>query len=220
MPRCLKVDSSRPAAAVLQEALAVLQQGGIVAYPTDTVYGLAVDAMNPQAVARLYHVKRRPLEKAIPLIIGGLDQLSQLVAPPSCVVKRIIAVFWPGPLTLLMPAHELAPKHLVGEGRRIGVRWPQMALNQQLAHGLGHAITATSANRSGLAAALCASEVVAQLASAVDLVLDGGVAQSTAVSTILDVGVHPPRLCRPGRLSIQEIEAKLGYAVMQDAKRF
>lgn len=220
MPRCLKVDASHPAATVLHAALAVLRQGGIVAYPTDTVYGLAADAMNPQAVARLYDVKQRPPEKAIPLIVSGLDQLSQLIAPPSCAAQRMMAVFWPGPLTLLMPAHEQAPPHLVGAGGRIGVRWPQMALNQQLAHGLGHAITATSANLSALPAAICASEVVAQLASAVDLVLDGGRAQSTAVSTILDVGSLPPRLCRPGRLSREAIEAALGYAVVQDASRF
>lgn len=220
MPRCLKVDSSRPAAAVLREALAVLRRGGIVAYPTDTVYGLAVDAMNPQAVARLYRAKRRPPEKAIPLIVSGLDQLARLIAPPSCAAKRIMAVFWPGPLTLLMPAHEQAPPHLLGAGRRIGVRWPQSALTQQLAQGLGHAITATSANRSGLPAALGASEVVAQLATAIDLVLDGGIARSTEVSTILDVGAHPPRLCRPGKLSVQQVEAALGYAVMQEASRF
>ncbi len=220
MPRCLKVDSSHPSSAVLHEALVVLRQGGIVAYPTDTVYGLAVDALNPQAVARLYGAKRRPPEKAIPLIVGGLDQLSQLVAPPSCAAKRMMAVFWPGPLTLLMPAHERAPQHLLSAGRRIGVRWSQIALNQQLAQDLGNAITATSANLSGRPAALCASEVVAQLVSTIDLVLDGGVAQSTEVSTILDVGSHPPRLCRPGKLSIQEVEAELGCAVMQDASCF
>jgi L-threonylcarbamoyladenylate synthase len=201
---------------VLQEALLVLRQGGVVAYPTDTVYGLAVDALNPDAVARLYAVKQRPQEKAIPLIIGALEQLSQLVAPLSCTAKRIVAAFWPGPLTLLIPAHEQAPQHLLGEGRRIGVRWPPVALSQQLASGLGGAITATSANLSGCPVALSASEVVAQLAATIDLVLDGGVVQSSQVSTILDIGVHPPRLIRAGRLSVQEIEAALGYVVVQD----
>lgn len=220
MPRCLKVDASHPAAAVLDEALAVLRRGGIVAYPTDTVYGLAVDAMNPQAVARLYGAKQRPPDKAIPLIVSGREQLSRLIAPPSCAARRMMAAFWPGPLTLLMPAHEQAPPHLLGEGGRIGVRWPRSALNQRLAQGLGQAITATSANLSGRPAALDASEVVAQLGSAIDLVLDGGVAQSTAVSTILDVGTHPPRLCRPGKLSVQAVEAALGYAVMQEASHF
>ena len=83
MPRRLKVDPYHAAPIVLQEALAILRRGGVVAYPTDTVYGLAVDALNPDAVARLYSVKRRPREKAVPLIISGLEQLSQLVAPLS-----------------------------------------------------------------------------------------------------------------------------------------
>ena len=146
MLRRLKVDPYHAAPIVLQEALAILRRGGVVAYPTDTVYGLAVDALNPDAVARLYSVKRRPREKAVPLIISGLEQLSQLVAPLSCAAKRMVAVFWPGPLTLLMPAHEQAPQHLLSEGRRIGVRWPQVGLSQQLALGLGGAVTATSAN--------------------------------------------------------------------------
>jgi L-threonylcarbamoyladenylate synthase len=216
MPRRLKVDPYHAAPIVLQEALAILRRGGVVAYPTDTVYGLAVDALNPDAVARLYSVKRRPREKAVPLIISGLEQLSQLVAPLSCAAKRMMAVFWPGPLTLLMSAHEQAPQHLLSEGRRIGVRWPQVGLSQQLALGLGGAVTATSANLSGCPVALSASEVVAQLDSTIDLVLDGGVVQSSEVSTILDVDAHPPRLIRAGRLSVQEIEAELGRTIVQD----
>ena len=216
MSRCLQVDAICPESEVLQEAVRVLRKGGVVAYPTDTVYGLAVDAMNRQAVARLYRVKRRPQEKAIPLIVSGPEQLSRLVAPPSCAAKRMMAAFWPGPLTLLMPAHEQAPPHLLGEERRIGVRWPQLALNQQLAQALGNAITATSANLSGLPAALCASEVAAQLGATIDLLLDGGAAQNTEVSTILDVGSQPPRFCRAGKLSIEDIERVLGYAIMQD----
>ena len=216
MPRRLKVDPSDAAPMVLQEALAILRQGGVVAYPTDTVYGLAVDALNADAVARLYAVKKRPQEKAVPLIISGLEQLSQLAAPLSCAAKRMVTVFWPGPLTLLLPAHAQAPQYLLSAGRRIGVRWPQVALSQQLAAGLGGAITATSANLAGCPVALSASEVVAQLASTIDLVLDGGVVQSSQVSTILDVSVYPPRLIRAGRLSAQEIEAACGHTIVQD----
>ena len=215
MTRRLTVDPHCPDRAVLQEALAVLQRGGVVAYPTDTVYGLAVDAMNPEAVARLYGVKRRPQEKALPLVISGLEQLSQLVAPPSCTARRMMDAFWPGPLTLLMPPHEQVPPHLLGRSRRIGIRWPQAGLSQQLALGLGRAVTATSANLSGAPAALSASEIITQLASTVDLVLDGGVVQSPEVSTILDVGVQPPCLSRAGKLQAEEIEAVLGYAIVR-----
>lgn len=213
MPRCLSVDPHDPDVVVLQEALRVLRHGGVVAYPTDTVYGLAVDALNPKAIARLYQVKQRPAEKAFPVIIGGPEQLSQLVATLSPTAKRLIAAFWPGPLTLLMEPRAHVPAGLLGESHRIGVRWPQAVLCQQLVLGLGRALTATSANLSGAPVALTASEVMAQLASAVDLILDGGAMLSSQVSTVLDITVEPPCLCRTGKLEPQTIAAVLGYTI-------
>jgi L-threonylcarbamoyladenylate synthase len=211
MSRHLAVDPHAPDVTVLQEALSVLRRGGIVAYPTDTVYGLAVDAMNPEAIARLYQVKQRPVGKALPVIIGGPEQLPQLVAAQSCTAKRLMEAFWPGPLTLLMPPHERVPARLLGGGTRIGIRWPRAVLSQRLALGLGRAITATSANRSEAPAALAAAEVAAQLAAAVDLILDGGPVSSSEVSTVLDTTVEPPRLCRIGKIAAGAIEAVLGY---------
>jgi L-threonylcarbamoyladenylate synthase len=213
MPRCLPVDPQRPDVAVVQEALGVLRYGGVVAYPTDTVYGLAVDAMNPEAISRLYRVKQRPAEKALPIIIGALGQLSRLVATRSPTAERLIVTLWPGPLTLLMVPREDVPTCVLGNSSRIGIRWPLAPLSQQLALGLGRAITATSANLSEMPVARTAAEVMAQLASGVDLILDAGTMLNFEVSTILDVTVEPPRLCRPGKIDVQTIEAVLGYPV-------
>ena len=188
----------------------VLQGGGVVAYPTDTVYGLAVDAMNAAAVARLYAVKQRPAEKALPLIIGDLGQLAQVVASLPASAERLIAAFWPGPLTLVMAPHARVPASVLGDSGRVGVRWPAAAVSQQLALALGRAITASSANRSGAAAALTATEVVTQLDAAVDLLLDGGTMPSAHVSTVLDVTVDPPVLLRAGKIPSPAIEAILG----------
>lgn len=215
MTRLLAVDPHHPAAAVLAEAVAVLQRGGVVAYLTDTVYGLAVDAMWPEAIARLYAVKGRPESKALPVIIGTLEQLALVAAQVPATAERLIAAFWPGPLTLLLPPHPRIPTALLGESKTIGVRWPASALSQQLAVGLGGAITASSANRSGAPAALSADAVMAQLAPAVDLVLDAGAVANPAVSTILDVTVEPPCLYRLGRIAPQAIEAVLGCRVTQ-----
>jgi L-threonylcarbamoyladenylate synthase len=215
MPRCLPVDPQCPEVAVVQEALGVLRHGGVVAYPTDTVYGLAVDAMNPEAVSRLYRVKQRPAEKALPIIIGGLEQLCWLVATRSPTAERLIAAFWPGPLTLLMVPREHVPTCVLGNSSRVGIRWPQAPLSQQLALGLGRAVTATSANLSEMPVALSAAEVTAQLASGVDFILDGGTVPHCEVSTILDVTVEPPRLCRPGKIDVRSLEAVLGYPVAQ-----
>lgn len=214
MTRRLPVDPNCPDAVVVQEALTVLRRGGVVAYPTDTVYGLAVDAMNPQAIMRLYDVKQRPPGKALPVIIGALDQLSRLVVAPSRTAEKLMAAFWPGPLTMLIEPHEQVPVRLRGVSARVGVRWPKAPLCEQLALGLGGAITATSANLSEAPAALTASEVIAQLACTVDLVLDGGVMPSPEVSTVLDVAVEPPRLYRAGRIAVQAIEDILGYSIV------
>lgn len=215
MARLLAVDPQCPAPAVLAEALAVLRCGGVVAYPTDTVYGLAVDAMRPEAIARLYHVKERPDSKALPVIIGALPQLATVVAAIPATAERLMAVFWPGPLTLLLPPHPRVPTALLGDSDRIGVRWPASAISQQLAVGLGGAITASSANRSGAPAALSAADVMAQLGAAVDLVLDAGAVTSPVVSTILDVTVEPPCVYRPGKIAQHALEAVLGSRVTQ-----
>ncbi len=209
MSRCLLVTPTTTPE-VVREAVAVLRQGGVVAYPTDTVYGLAVDAINAEAIARLYSVKGRPDAKALPLIIGELGQLAQVAAVVPPQAETLMAAFWPGPLTLLFEPHEALPVSLRGESPRIGVRWPSAALSQQLARELGHAMTATSANCSGAPAALTAEEVAGQLGPSVDLILDGGRAESSEVSTVLDVVTTPPCVRRPGKISSQAIETVLG----------
>lgn len=215
MSRRLVVDPTCPDPAVLHEAVTVLRRGGVVAYPTDTVYGLAVDARQPAAIARLYTVKGRPETKALPIIIGALAQLDEVVTAVPAVAAQLIAAFWPGPLTLLLPPHSSVPVRLLGTSDRIGVRWPASAISQQLASGLGGAITASSANRSGAPAALSAEEVWTQLAPAVDLVLDGGPVSNPVVSTVLDVITTPPCVLRVGRVPVPALEALLGYAVTQ-----
>lgn len=209
MSRCLSV-TPETMPEVLREAVTVLRQGGVVAYPTDTVYGLAVDAFNVEAIARLYAAKGRPDAKALPLIIGEVGQLERVAVVVSPQAEQLMAAFWPGPLTLLFEPHEALPVLLRGESPRIGVRWPAAALSQQLARQLGRAVTATSANRSGAPAALTAAEVIDQLAASIDLVLDGGRAESSEVSTVLDAVASPPRVVRPGKIQSPAIEAVLG----------
>jgi L-threonylcarbamoyladenylate synthase len=210
MARYLTVDPRCPEALIVREAVTVLQGGGVVAYPTDTVYGLAVDALNEVAVARLYTVKQRPADKALPLIIGDLGQLSQVVAALPGRAEQLIAAFWPGPLTLVLEPHACIPTSVLGQSGGVGIRWPAAALSQRLALVLGRAITASSANRSGCPAALTAAEVVTQLASRVDLILDGGAVANADVSTVVDLTVDPPALLRAGKIPAAAIEIVLG----------
>lgn len=209
MPEHVIVDPFHPDTAIMQEAVAILRCGGIVAYLTDTVYGLAVDAMNPVAISRLYVAKGRPVAKALPVIIGSLAQLPDIVTTYSPGAAQLMATFWPGPLTLLLTPHPSVPRLLLGESHSIGVRWPDSLISQHLALGLGGAITASSANLSGAPAALTGVEVMAQLGSAVGLVLDAGAATSTVVSTIVDMTVEPPVLVRAGKIPPQTLESVL-----------
>jgi L-threonylcarbamoyladenylate synthase len=210
MAHYLTVDPRCPEELVVQQAAAVLQGGGVVAYPTDTVYGLAVDALNEEAVARLYAAKQRPADKALPLIIGDLSQLSQVVAALPGRAEQLIAAFWPGSLTLVVEPHPCLPDAVLGPSGGVGIRWPASVVSQRLAMALGRAITASSANRSGYPAALTAAEVTAQLAERVDVILDGGAVSSAEVSTVVDLTVDPPMLLRAGKVPVLAIEAVLG----------
>ena len=209
MTRCVGVNPRCPSPAALDDAASVLRGGGIVAYLTDTVYGLAVDARQPQAIARLFALKGRSPDKAVPLIIGGLEQLSDVAVDLPHHAEPLMSAFWPGPLTLLFCPQPGLPASLLGNSRRIGVRWPDSALSQGLALGVGGAITASSANRSGARAALNAAEAAAQLAPRLDLILDSGPAQNPQVSTVLDITAEPPRLIREGRVPQSAIESVL-----------
>ena len=216
MTRCVKVDPRCPDSGALDDAAFLLQRGGIVAYLTDTVYGLAVDARLPQAIASMYALKGRSSDKAIPLIVGAPEQLSDVtVRLPRC-AEPLMAAFWPGPLTLLLSPHPGLPDALLGNTERIGVRWPDSPLSQGLALRVGSAITASSANRSGAAAALSAAEVEAQLAPDVDMILDAGCANEPQVSTVLDITVEPPLMIRAGKIPQAAIEAVLGCGIAKN----
>ena len=209
MTRCVGVDPQCPAAAALEGAATCLREGGIVAYLTDTVYGLAADARQPQAIARLFALKGRSPDKAVPLIIGGLEHLPGIVVDPPQRAEALIAAFWPGPLTLLFRPRPDLPASLLGNSQRIGVRWPDSAVSQGLASRTGGAITASSANRSGAPAALDAAEAAAQLGPRLNLILDAGPAANPQVSTVLDVTAEPPQLIRKGRISQAALESVL-----------
>lgn len=216
MTRCVSVDPHDPSAAALDEAAALLQRCGIVAYLTDTVYGLAVDARQPQAIAGLFALKGRSPDKAIPLIIGEREQLSDVAVDIPRRAEPLMSAFWPGPLSLLFRPHPSLPVPLLGNTGRIGVRWPNSALSQGLASRVGGAITASSANRSGAGGAQNAAEVAAQLAPRLDLILDSGTAHNPQVSTVLDVTSEPPRMIREGRVSQAAIESVLHCRIESD----
>lgn len=209
-PRVLAIDSPD----ALASAAALLAAGDLVALPTETVYGLACDATNAEAVARLFAAKGRPATN--PLICHLADVgAARAIGVLDARAERLAAAFWPGPLTLVVPKREpspLAPAVTAGRDT-VALRVPDAPFLRALARDLGRPIAAPSANRSGRVSATTAAAVVAELGARVPLVVDGGPARIGIESTIVGLLDERPRLLRPGGLPAEAIEAVLGEPV-------
>jgi L-threonylcarbamoyladenylate synthase len=205
MPRRLIVDPDDPRPDALVEVTAVLRAGGVVAYPTDTLYGLAVDPRNGTAVARLYEVKGRGGDLPIPLIAADVTQVEQQVGALTGLDRRLADRFWPGPLSLVVQAHAaLAPGVAAPDGT-VAVRVPAHDVARAIARVAGHPITATSANRSGGATAATAGDVLARLGATVDLVIDAGPSPGGPPSTIVRVRGREVTLVRAGAIAWERV---------------
>ena len=196
MPLILRVDAHDPDAAVVRQAADLIRDGLVVAYPTDTLYGLAVDPRNDAAVRRLFALKGRPESSALTLIAADLAQARE-AAEVTAAAERLAAEWWPGPLTIVMRARPgLAAGTLAG-GTTVGVRVPGHAVAVALARESGFCVTATSANRSGEAAASSPEALTAALPD-VDAILDAGPAPGGAPSTLVEVSARGATLLRAG----------------------
>ncbi len=192
-------------------AARLLQQGEIICYPTDTVYGIGAAATNDSAVRRLYAVKGRPLSKPLPLLLATSSSAS-LVAEVTPLAHTLMNRFWPGAVTLVMRRRPDFRSLALAGGDTVALRVPDHHLVRDIIHLLGEPITGTSANRSGARAPVSASEAAFQLGDMVSLVIDGGRAPGGVESTVVDV-MGTPAIVREGAVSRREIEAALGKPV-------
>ena len=192
----------------IQAALQVLQTGGLVAFPTDTVYGLAADPFNPAAIERLYTAKERDMSKAIAVLVGTVGQLSQITPGLSAQAETLAARFWPGALTLVVSRRAELPAQLSALPT-IGVRMPDHPFALNLLHASGPLAT-TSANRSGMDNPKTAADVLVQLGGRIELVLDGGTCPGGVPSTVVDCTIPDVRVLREGAISAEDIRAALG----------
>ncbi len=209
----IKLDEVRFDEAV-NEAITVLRRGGIIAYPTETFYGLGVKFDMPESLQRLYDLKKRPAEKAMPLIIGHRGLLSEVVpkawlASLPHAAQSLMDRFWPGPLTVLFPAKEDLPEFLTAGTGMIAVRVPGESFALQLAKKTGFPFTSTSANLSGTPPAVNAGEVMQYFGKHLDLLIDGSQTPGGLPSTIVDVSGAGIRIIREGAIDRREIENHL-----------
>ncbi len=195
----------------LADAAEVILRGGVVAIPTDTLYGLAADPFSPAAIAKLFAAKGRSAERAVALIASDVDQVIAQIGPLPERARRLADTFWPGPLTLLLPRPASIPEQLTGGSDRIGVRVPNHDVARGLCRACGRVLTATSANLSGEPASNDPDRVAAVFASSdVELLLDAGKTPGGPPSTIVDVlSSGEVKLVRPGALDWEAICASV-----------
>lgn len=189
----------------IKQAVSVLKNGGVIVFPTDTVYGLGAGIKSPLAIKRIFSIKNRPLEKALPLLAADLTQLQELFGMLPEVAKGLAEKYMPGALTLVLPAPEYLPPEVTSNGT-VAVRVSAHPMTAAIIRGLGYPITGTSANLSGQPSALTAEEASRQVGQKVDFILDGGRCTGGTESTIVDVSGKFFRLIREGAISRQEIE--------------
>jgi 5-(carboxyamino)imidazole ribonucleotide mutase len=202
-----------PDVAVIEEAVDALLDGGVIALPTDTVYGLAVDATNPTAVAKLYEIKKRSAEKPLAVLIDSTRMFQTLVVEPPQGIEPLIERHWPGPLTLVARKRKAALQ-AISQDASLGLRMPDSEVALGLISMLGRPLAATSANLAGEPPARTAQEIAERFGDKVDLILDAGAASEIGHSTVLTVMETPFRILREGALSrtiLQEtLEGLLG----------
>jgi L-threonylcarbamoyladenylate synthase len=204
------VDPDAPQRDALDEAAKWIRLGGLVALPTDTLYGLAADPFHADAVERLFAVKGRAAGRALPLIAADADQIAAQLGPLPPAGERLAAKFWPGPLTLLIQAPAALARGVTGGTGRVGVRVPAHDIARAICRAADRPITATSANRSGQPATTDPAEVERALGEDVDLLIDTGPTRGGAPSTIVDVTGGASRLVRAGAVPWDDIQAWLG----------
>jgi L-threonylcarbamoyladenylate synthase len=192
----------------LQIALQILEDGGLIAFPTDTVYGLAAGIKNIKGIDRLYDAKLRDLTKAIPILVSSLDQMNQVSQDLPHSATQLAGKLWPGALTLIVPIRPGLPGN-ISPTSTIGVRMPDHPFALALLNYTGPLAT-TSANLSGGANTTTADEVAQQLSGRIELILDGGKTPGGVPSTVVDCTITPPRILRQGAISSETIQAILG----------
>ena len=195
---------------LIQQAAEIIKQGGIIAFPTETVYGLGANALNPLAVARIFEIKDRPFFDPLIVHIADRNEMSRLVTglPPDA--EKLTHRCWPGPLTIVLFKKEEVPDIVTAGLPTVAIRMPRHPIALQLIKESGCPIAAPSANPFGYVSPTTADHVREQLGDRVDLILDGGPCEVGLESTIISFSEERPRLLRPGGLSLEEIEAIIG----------
>ena len=198
-------------------AAAIIKEGGLVAIPTETVYGLGADGLNPEAVAKIFEVKGRPQDNPLILHIADAMQLDKLCHHVPESAYRLAEKFWPGPLTMVLPAQDCVPKCTTAGLPTVAVRCPDSAITRDIIRLAGVPVAAPSANISGKPSTTTAQHVFSDHNGKIPMIVDGGSCRVGVESTIIDLTENPPRLLRPGGITPEQLQSVLGEITVDKA---
>lgn len=206
----VKTDSDNINMEEINQAGEIIRSGGLVAFPTETVYGLGADALNEEAAAKIYAAKGRPSDNPLIAHIANIDMLRPLVKEIPHTAEKLMEAFWPGPMTLIFNKSDLVPKGTTGGLDTVAVRFPDHPIAQAVIKAVGVSIAAPSANLSGRPSPTLGEHVIDDMDGRVDMIIDGGMVGMGLESTIIDVTVTPPMILRPGFITYEMIEKVVG----------
>lgn len=209
--RQLRIDPASPEPSIIAEAIDVLRRGGLVAIPTETVYGLAAHALDPTAVSRIFQAKGRPNTNPVIVHVATIEQAKSLTQSWPESADQLVQAFWPGPLTIILPRNSPVPGAVTAGGPTVALRMPSHPVARSLLIESGMPLAAPSANRSQNLSPTRAEHVFKDLSGRIDLILDAGPTPGGIESTVIDLSSEP-RILRPGPISPKDIERVLGYS--------
>ena len=209
MTEVISINPNAPEPDVLAHAAEILRAGGLVAYPTETVYGLAASAFDSSSITRVFDAKGRPHGQPLPVQIADVRQLQALARDIPQAAQALLADFFPGPLTLVLWRQPSVSLLITGGGETVGLRMPDHPVALGVLRAFGSPLVCPSANLTGHRAAMSASDVLEDLDSKIDLILDGGPTTDRTPSTVLDITTQPTRLIREGKISRAQLEGYL-----------
>jgi L-threonylcarbamoyladenylate synthase len=194
----------------VKRAAELLRAGEVVALPTETVYGLAANALDAQAVAKIFQIKGRPANNPIIVHVAGMEMAKRCAKDFPAIAEKLSKSFWPGPLTIVLPRANAIPEIVTAGGETVGIRWPGHPFIQAVIRECGFPLAAPSANLSNQISPTNAEHVRAQLGGKISLIVDGGQSQVGIESTVLDLTVSPPQILRPGMINAESLAAVCG----------
>jgi len=214
-----KVNPENPDEEKINVAAEVIRRGGIVAFPTETVYGLGVDALNKEAVKRMYEVKGRPPDNPTIVHIAEFNDVYRLAVDVPEVAEELMKRFWPGPLTIVLKASNIVPRVTTGGLETVGIRMPKHNVALALIKASKTPIAAPSANIAGKPSPTTAQHVIQDFYGSIDVILDAGPTKIGVESTVLDLTTKPPQILRPGGVTYEELKEVLGDVIIHKAAK-